>query len=313
MGAMRVTIVGGGGGTGASTAFNLLAQQTPVEVAVVDAREAMVSSHVWDLEQVLELAPGATVVAGDDEHVRGADVLVVTAAAPLTVNTSRLVYLEDNVRILDGVARLLPAGWPGIVVLVTNPVDPLVTWFRRRTGLDRARVLGYTINDSLRLRTGLAKAFGVAAGSVDAWAVGEHGDGFVPLFDRVRVDGAPRVPTDAEAAAAVDFVRTWYVRHVALDSGRSSTWTTGLGVSRMVRAILSGDDAPWPASLVLEGEYGIDGVAVSVPVTLGPDGAETIHEWELTPDQTAALEAAAALVRDVADRIAPEGGAEPPT
>jgi malate dehydrogenase len=299
---VRIAIVGGGGGTGASTAFNLLAQQTPAEVALVDERAAMVASHVWDLEQVLELAPGATVVAGDESHVRDADVLVITAAAPLTVNTSRLVYLADNVRILGGIADLLPADWPGVVVLVTNPVDALVTWFRQRTALDRTRVLGYTVNDSLRLRTGLADAFGVPAGSVEAWAIGEHGDAFVPLFDRVTVDGVPRVPSTAEADAAVEFVRGWYVRHVALDSGRSSTWTTGLGVSRMVRAILSGGEV-WPASVVLAGEYGLDGVAVSVPVTLGPRGAETIHEWELTSDQRRALHTAAELVRGIVDGI----------
>ena len=300
--AVRIAIVGGGGGTGASAAFNLLAQQTPVEVALVDARATMVASHVWDLEQVLELAPGANVVAGDETHVREADVCVITAAAPLTVNTSRLVYLADNVRILGSIADLLPADWPGVVVLVTNPVDALVTWFRRRTELDRMRVLGYTVNDSLRLRTGLANAFGVPAGSVDAWVIGEHGDAFVPLFDRVTVDGVPRMPSAAEADAAVEFVRNWYVRHVALDSGRSSTWTTGLGVSRMVRAILSGGEL-WPASVVLEGEYGIDGVAVGVPVTLGPRGAEAIHEWELTGDQRSALHDAAELVRGIVDGI----------
>lgn len=299
---MKVTVVGGAGGTGASTVFNLLVQQEPVEVAVVDARDEMVTSHVMDLEQVAELAPGATVVAGGQDDVREADILVITAAAPLTVNTSRLVYFEDNLRILDGVADLLPADWPGVAVMVTNPVDPLVTWFRRRTGFERRRILGYTVNDSLRLRTGLANAFGEPAGVVEAWAVGEHGDAFVPLLDRVTVAGSPRVPTDEEAAAAIEFVRTWYVRHVALDSGRSSTWTTGLGVSRMVRAILDGGEL-WPASVVLEGEYGIDGVAVSVPVTLGPQGAETIHEWELTPDQQNGLHEAAELVRGIVDRI----------
>jgi malate/lactate dehydrogenase len=306
---MRVVIVGGGGGTGASAAFNLLAQQQPVEVVVVDARENMVQSHVLDLEQVVELAPGASIRAGRDEDVAAADMLVVTAAAPLTVNTSRLVYLEDNVRILDGVAGLLPAQWGGVALIVTNPVDPLVTWFRQRTGLDRRRVLGYTINDSLRLRTGLARAFGVAAGSVEAWAIGEHGDGFVPLLDRVRVDGAARLPSEAEAAAAIEFVRSWYVRHVALDSGRSSTWTTGLGVSRMVRAIVDGGEV-WPASVVLEGEYGLEGVAVSVPVRLGPGGAEEIQEWELTDEQREALHAAAKLVRELSDGIAAPGQAE---
>jgi malate/lactate dehydrogenase len=300
---VKVVIVGGGGGTGSSTAFNLLLQQQAVEVVMLDAREAMVTSHVMDFEQVLELAPGATVRAGDADDVATADVLVVTAAAPLTVNTSRLVYLEDNARILESIARLIPPSWAGVAVIVTNPVDALVTWFQRRTGLDRRRVVGYTINDSLRLRTGLARELGLPAGAVEAWAIGEHGDAFVPLLDRVTVGGSPRVPTEAEAAAALGFVRTWYVRHVALDSGRSSTWTTGLGVSRMVRAILDGDGGMWPASVVLDGEYGLRSVAVSVPVLLGRGGAESIVELELTADQREALHAAAALVRDLSDGI----------
>ena len=180
---------------------------------------------------------------------------------------------------------------------MTNPVDPLVTRLRQRTGLDRRRVVGYTINDSLRLRTGVAKALGVPSGSVDAWAVGEHGDLSVPLYDRVVVDGVRVQLTDDQIAVAEEYFRTWYVRHVALDSGRSSTWTSGLGVARMVAA-LGGERGLWPASVVLEGEYGISGVAISVPVTLGPGGAEQIHVWDLDPPDLAALHASAAFVRD---------------
>ena len=120
-----------------------------------------------------------------------------------------------------------------------------MTRLQRRTGLDRRRILGYTINDSLRLRTGLARALGVAPGSVDAWAIGEHGDLSVPLFDRVTVNGEPVRPTAEQAAAAEEYLRTWYVTHVALDSGRSSTWTSGLGLARMVAA-LDGDGELWP-------------------------------------------------------------------
>jgi len=300
---VRVAIVGGAGGTGASIAFNLILLRLGLDLVVVDSRPEMVTSHVMDLEQVLEQSPGSALTTGTLEDVAGADVVVVTAAAPLTVNTSRLVYLGDNARILDGVAAALPPAWPGVVVVVTNPVDVLVTRLNERTGLDRRKVLGYTINDSLRLRSGLAHAFGVPAGEVEAWAVGEHGDSFVPLFDRVRVSGVPRLPTESEAAAAEEFVRGWYVRHVALDSGRSSTWTTGVGAARMVAAIVRGGDGLWPASVALEGEYGIEGVAVGVPVTLGPAGAETIHEWDLTDAQLEALRAAAELVRGLASGI----------
>jgi malate/lactate dehydrogenase len=296
---VKIAILGGAGGAGASLVYNLAVSGRDLDVVVVDDRPHMVTSHLMDLEQVLELSPGCRLSSGGPGAAVDADIVVVLAAAPLTVNTSRLVYLTDNARIVDGIAASLPPSWPGILVMVTNPVDALVTRFQATTGTDRRRVLGYTINDSLRLRTGLARAFGVGPGAVEAWMVGEHGDACVALLDRVTVDGVPRTPTEAEAAAALEYQRTWYVRHVALDSGRSSTWTTGLGVSRMVLAIAGDTGELWPASIVLDGEYGIRGVAVSVPVTLDAAGAAAVHEWELTPEQLAALQASAALVGEI--------------
>lgn len=295
-----MTIAGGAGGVGASTAFNLVLMRGGHEIVLVDARPEMITSHVMDLDQVLELSPGCSVRGGDEGDVGDADVVVLISATPLTVGTSRLEYLARNAVIADELADALEAGWPGVLVVVTNPVDPLVTRLQRRTGLDRRRVLGYTLNDSLRLRTGLARALGVPAGTVDAWVVGEHGDLSVPLFDRVDVEGTRIRPTAEQAASAEGYLRSWYVRHVALDSGRSSTWTSGLGVARMVSA-LSGNGELWPASVVLDGEYGIEGVAVTVPVTLGRGGAEQIHEWDLGHDELEALRAAAELVRGAAD------------
>jgi len=300
---VNVTIVGGAGGVGASTAFNLIVSGGAYDIVLVDSRPKATTSHLMDFEQVLELSPGATVRSGTDEDVGAAEILVVTAAVPLTVNTSRLVYLEDNTRIVDQVADLLPPDWPGVILVVTNPVDPLVTRVQLRTGLDRRRVVGYTVNDSLRFSTGLAHALGRPPGSVRAWVLGEHGESLVALHDRVTI-GSERVqPSPEEALRAEEFLRTWYERHVSLDSGRSSTWTSGLGVSRMVSAIVHGDAETWPASVVLGGEYGIEGVALSVPVTLGPEGVSNIHEWDLADDDLAALRASAEVIRKVVERI----------
>ena len=188
---MKVTIVGGAGGVGASTAFNLALMGRRDDIRLIDARPEMITSHVMDLEQVLEQAPGATVTGGDATDLADADVIVLLSATPLTAGTPRVEYLGKNAVIADELADALPTGWDGVLVVVTNPVDPLVTRLRLRTGLDRSRILGYTLNDSLRFRTGLTKALGVPPGSVDAWVLGEHGDESVPLFDRVTVDGTP--------------------------------------------------------------------------------------------------------------------------
>jgi|tagenome__1003787_1003787.scaffolds.fasta_scaffold20936757_2 malate dehydrogenase len=296
MAAVKVTIVGGAGGVGASTAFNLALMPVAREVVIVDNRPEMVVSHVMDFEQVLELSPASRVRAGDLGDLGDSDVALLLSSTPLVADMPRIEYLASNALIADGFADLLPMGWSGVVIVVTNPVDPLVTRVQRRTGLDRTRVLGYTLNDSLRLRTGLSKALGAAPGGVEAWVIGEHGDLSVPLYDRVTLNGAPVTLTPGQIAVAEEYRRSWYPRHVALDSGRSSTWTSGLGLARMVTA-LGGSGELWPASIVLEGEYGIHGVAVTVPATIGRGGAEHIHEWELGADELAALHASAEFVR----------------
>ena len=301
-----MTIVGGAGGVGASTAFNLALTRSPYEVAIVDSRPEMVTSHVMDFEQVLELSPGCDLRAGDLGDVADCDVAVLLSSAPLVANMPRIEYLAKNAQIADAFADGLGSGWGGVVIVITNPVDPLVTRLQRRTGLDRRRILGYTLNDSLRLRTGLARALGVAPGSVGAWAIGEHGDLSVPLYRRVEVNGSPVALTADQIAIADEYRRNWYPRHVALDSGRSSTWTSGLGVARMIAA-LDGAGELWPASLVLEGEYGIHGVAVAVPVTIGRGGAERIHEWELSADELAALHSSAEFVRAAVNSVVGPG------
>jgi malate/lactate dehydrogenase len=300
---VKVTILGGAGGVGASTAFNLLLTGEGHDVVLVDTRPEMIISHVMDFEQVLELLPGGAVRGGDADDVADADVVVLLSSTPLTADTPRVEYLAGNAAIADELAGRLGGSWPGVLLVGTNPVDPLVTRLRHRTGLDRRRIVGYTINDSLRFRTGLAKALDARPGSVEAWVIGEHGDLSVPLHDRVSVNGERVRPTPEQSAAAEEYLRSWYPHHVALDSGRSSTWTSGVGVSRMVRA-LAGDGELWPASVVLEGEYGIDGVAVTIPVTLGRGGVLEIHEWDLEPHELDALHASAAFVRDAVASVA---------
>jgi malate dehydrogenase len=303
---VKVVIVGGAGGVGSSVAFNLLLRGEPYDVVLVDSNPNMIASHVMDLEQTLVLGAGRSVRGGDEAEIFDSDIVVVSASAPLRPNNSRLVFLRDNAPIVNRISDLLVksgANWNGVLLMVTNPVDPLCTWLQRRTGLDRQRILGYTINDSLRLRTGISQVLDADPKSIDAWVIGEHGDSCVPLFSRVKVAGAPVELTAEERRKAEEFMRTWYVRHVALGSGRTSTWTTGLGVTRMVAAIAHGKGELCPASIVLEGEYGIEGVSLSVPVYLGRRGVEEICEWEIAPEEQATLHEAAARVCEATDTI----------
>jgi malate/lactate dehydrogenase len=299
---VRILVAGAGGGVGASVAFNLLLGPLDCEVVMADSRPSMLRSHLWDLEQVLEQSAIGALREGDRSDIASADVVVLAAAAPLTVNESRMVYLADNARILSPLLEAVPDGWRGVLIVVTNPVDPLCGWAQRRTGLDRRQVLGYTLNDSLRLRTAIGKRLRTSPGSVDAWTIGEHGDGAVPLLSRVRVNGSAVSLDQREAADVRQWLQDWYVRHVALDSGRSSTWTSGLGIARMVATVAGGDEL-WTASVMLTGEYGIDGVSLSVPVRLGAGGMREIVEWPLAAEEQSGLRAAASVVAEAAQTL----------
>jgi malate dehydrogenase len=304
----RIAIVGAGGGVGSSAAFNLLLREEAYDVDLVDGRSGMAASHEMDLQQVVAAGASGSVAIVELSAIAAADVVVVSAAAPLTLNRSRQVYLHDNAEILTSVVRALGdlSSWPGVMLLVTNPVDALLTWMARAFGLDRARLVGYTANDGLRLRTAVGQLLGVPSSSVDAWVLGEHGDHCVPLLSRITVDGARVELTDAQRRTALDFVRSWYVRHVALDSGRSSTWTTGHGVARMIATLTGqgGLSELWPASVLLDGEYGLRDVAIGVPARLGSGGLVGVEEWPLADGERAALHDAARVVAEAADAIA---------
>ena len=297
---MKVVIIGGAGGIGSSAAFNLLSAQGTYEIVLVDTRPNMIASHTMDLENALGLGTTADVVrGGTPEDAVDADVVVLSAAVPLRLNSSRSVFLADNARIVADCLRPLREAddeFGGVVLMLTNPVDPLLTWTYRQGWLPRQRLIGYTLNDSLRLRTGIGLALDVPVTDVDAWMLGEHGEGQVPLYSRITVGGEPVDLTEQQRRAAEEYADTWYTKHVALDSGRTSTWTTGLGTARLIEAMATSSDTLMPASVVLEGEYGVHGVSLTVPVRLGPQGVRHIERWDLPAGELDGLGKAAARV-----------------
>ncbi|MDX6356460.1 MAG: malate dehydrogenase [Streptomyces sp.] len=295
---MRVVIVGGAGGVGASLAYSLISSSVTYEIVLVDVRPEMVVSHVMDLENAVALGRAPhTVRAGTLDDAVGADLVVISASVPLRLNISREVFLTENARIVGEVLTVLAAsGFDNPVVLLTNPVDHLLTWAARQGWLPARKLVGYTVNDSLRLRTAVAAQLGLHPRDVDACVLGEHGAGQVPIFSRITVDGQPVELGDEQQTAVRKYIDTWYDRHVALDSGRTSTWSTGLGAARLIDAIATASGDVLPASVVLDGEYGIKGVALGVPVVLSPQGVDRVVRWPLSDAEAEALAVAAARV-----------------
>ena len=243
----RVAIAGGAGGVGSSLAYSLLLRPEPFDVRVIDRRPAKVAAHVMDLELVPSSAgrrrglgrPRGRRRVGDLRG-NGADREHVARGLSGGERRDRRRDRRAPGRLgrgrRDGHQSRRPARRPGRPRARGSPASAGLHVQRQPPAAARDR-----------------HTLGVAADRVEAWVLGEHGDRAVPIFSRVRVDGEPVTLDPAQRSAAADFVHGWYRRHVALDSSRSSTWTSGAGLARMLAA---GDGEPWVASVLLRASTG---------------------------------------------------------
>jgi malate dehydrogenase len=311
---MKVSFIGGGGTVGSTAAFRTAGQGQIDEIVLIDARDHVARAHAMDLELALaDLGrPDAGATEGGDTVVRAggwdaltaSDIVVFSAGVPERSVATRDDYLAGNVAIVREAAGHLARQCPGAVVVVaTNPIDVFTGALPRWTGMPARQFVGFSRNDSVRLRWAIARALGVRSVDVGAWVLGEHGELQVPLFDRVTVRGqAVQLTAEQEAAVLAD-IQSWFSSYQALQSGRTSGWVSGVGLGEMVGALLAAPDEPVPCSAMLSGEYGLSGVSLGVPARLGRDGVREVVELPLTDAQHDRLAAAAAKIKAATDAI----------
>lgn len=286
---MKVTVIGAAGSVGAPSAFYMAASGLVDELVLMDLRPNVVQQHAMDMGTAVS-ALDAVVKAGTDEDLIGSDVVVNAAGVPQGVIADRMEMLPKNLPLVEETALKIKKYCPdAFVVTATNPVDPLnyATWLA--AGFDRHKVVGYSFNDSFRFREMVAKAKGVKVSQVEATVLGEHGSSQVLLFSSVRIDGQPVSFTEQEKADIRAEVPNILRRYEELQSGRTAGWTVAVGMAAMIRAIRNDTGGIYPCSCVLEGEYGLEGLSMSVPVSLGKGGVREIKEWELAPDELEGL------------------------
>ncbi|MER5767368.1 lactate/malate family dehydrogenase [Streptomyces sp. NPDC001985] len=314
----KVTIVGAAGGVGASLAHLLLTARDPYEIALIGRSPESIGCLLMDAESLAPLGRAPRVGHGTTGDFHDSDIVVIAASVPLTAWAPRAESTAGNAEIVHPYFReiaKISSEWRGHVIVVTNPIDVFSQWLRRHAQIDRTRILGYSWNDSLRLRVATARVLGATAASTTAWVVGEHGDAFVPLFGRIRVNGRRVHLSAPQRQSVLTSLRGFYAEWSRLDVPRTTAWTTAEGVARMIRDLtrgpsreahrVSGGPVGWTASMALEGEYGLRDVSVGVPVAMDAEGALSAVEWELEETEAAALRQAAALVRE---RVAGLGG-----
>jgi malate dehydrogenase len=298
----KVTVVGAGN-VGATCAQEL-ARRDYADVVLVDIKEGLAEGKALDIDQagaVLGYEPYATGSTTYDVS-SGSDVVVVTAGVPRTGDMSRDDLVSTNEKIVGSVTREVVEHSPeAILIIVSNPLDAMCHVARNVSGWPKKRVFGMAgILDTARFSTFIAWETGASVKDVSAMVLGGHGDQMVSVVSATTVGGVPlrKLVPDQRIAELVERTAKGGGELVTL-LGTSAWYAPGAAAAQMVDAIMLDEKRVLPCTAYLEGEYGIHGLYMGVPVKLGAEGIEEIIELDLSDDERAALEASAEAVREV--------------
>jgi malate dehydrogenase len=303
MGRKKITVVGAGN-VGATTAHWLVSKELG-DVVLVDIIEGMPQGKALDLAQAgpVEGYDSRLIGTNGYKETANSDIVVITSGIARKPGMSRDDLLNTNAGIVgsvtDEVARSSPNA---IIIVVSNPLDAMAQIAFRRSGFPKNRVVGMAgILDSARMRTFLAEALNVSVENVSAFVLGGHGDTMVPLPRYSTCGGIPvteLLPKDV-LDKIVDRTRNGGAEIVSLLKTGSAYYAPSAAAVEMVEAIIKDKKKILPCAAYLEGEYGINGLFVGVPVKLGARGIEEIIQINLTTEERAALQKSAAAVQEL--------------
>ena len=301
----KVTIIGSGN-VGATCA-NVLAHKDIVnEIVTLDLQADMAKGKMLDTWQQAPIGNYSTktIGTGDYADTANSDIVVITAGIPRKPGMTRDDLVATNAKIVASVVENIMKYSPNpIIIVVSNPLDVMTYAAVAKSGLSRMRVIGMAgILDTARYRAFLATELHVSPKDIQAVLMGGHGDTMVPLPRYTTVAGIPvtelveKDKLDAIVARTKDgggeLVRLM---------GTSAWYAPGAAAAQMVEAIVKNEHRVFPCCVLLDGEYGIKGLCVGVPVVLGANGVEKIIELKLNNEEKTLLYMSAASVREVVD------------
>ena len=298
----RVAFVGSGM-VGATAAHLTAISGMADELAIIDVVPGLAAATALDLEHASGITGTATRARGGTSLslCAGADVVVVTAGRPRSPGMTRDALLDVNGRVIRDVAEAVAAHAPeAVVIVVTNPLDEMTFEFWRASGLPARQVIGMAGTlDSSRFRNALATAAGVRPHDVWAVALGSHGAEMVPIVSMATIKGRPvtEVLRPAEIERCVREAVNGGAAVVGLRKTGSAFIAPAQAVVELMDGLRGAIAEPLPASVLLDGEYGLDGVFLGVRAQLCSTGVASLVVDPLTPDELGALQGAAESIR----------------
>jgi malate/lactate dehydrogenase len=284
---MKIAIMGGAGTLGSCIAYTLALKGLTDELVLLDINHNLLLAHIMDISTAITGIQNTKIWAGCDEDLHHSDIVIVVVGVPFISNSSRLDMLRDNLLLMKEIIQKIETYCPeAIVITATNPVDSInLGMFLMSTVLDRKKLLGYNLNDSIRFQMAVAKELGNKSTEVEALALGEHIEALALIFSSIRVNKQPITMSNETKQRLKIEVPNIIKSYINLGINRTAGWTSAAGILQMVESIITDSKRVTPCSAVVNGEYGFKEISIGVPVTLSKKGIDRIIELDLTPDE----------------------------
>lgn len=298
----KVVIVGAGF-VGSSAAYATMIQGICSELVLIDVNKEKALGEALDLQHGLSFVDPIHVHAGDYDDCKDADVVVITAGLAQKPGQTRLDLAQANAKIVGGIVEeVAKRTKEAVILLVSNPVDVMTYVTIQKAGYPAGQVFGSgTALDSSRFRFLLSEFFGVSPRSVHAYILGEHGDSELMCLSHANIAGEPITNIPGYNAKKVEeiYVKTKNAAYEIIQKKGATYYAIGLGIADIVRAVLYNEKLVMPLSVLLQGEYDIHNVCISVPAIVGSGGVQKIVPIQLASDELEKLQASAAQLKTV--------------
>ncbi|MBR1778212.1 MAG: L-lactate dehydrogenase [Alphaproteobacteria bacterium] len=303
----RKVAVIGCGFVGAASAFSLMQSGLFSEMVLIDSDPAKAEGEALDISHGIPFAKPIKIYAGGYDDIKNASLIIITAGANQKPGETRLDLVKKNISIFKSIIpEIKKRNFRGILLIVANPVDILTTVAQKLSGLPENRVFGSgTVLDTARLKSELGHHLNVDPRSVHAFIIGEHGDSEIAAWSSANVSG---IPLHKFCEMRGHFNHDEAVQKIAADvknsayeiikRKRATYYGIAMSVKRICEAIVRDEKSILPVSSMMHGEYGIEGISLSMPAVVGKDGVETLVPLQLSETEKADLQKSAKTLQE---------------
>ena len=304
---VRKVVMIGCGFVGAACSFAIMQSGLFSEMVLIDADKSKAEGEALDISHGVPFAKPIKIYAGDYDDIKDASLIIVTAGANQKPGETRLDLVKKNISIFKSIIpEIKKRDFNGVLLIVANPVDILTTVAQKLSGLPENKVIGSgTVLDTARLKYELGNHLNVDSRSVHAFIIGEHGDSEIAAWSSANVSG---IPLNKFCEMRGHFNHDEAMKRIAenvknsayeiIEKKKATYYGVAMAIKRICEAIVRDEKSILPISSLMKGDFGIEGISLSMPAIVGKDGVECLVPIQLNEEEISKLQQSAQTLKD---------------